>query len=89
MGVCTCQLEYHGDPLIECRPECVLNTDCTFNEACINNKCKDPCSNICGQNAKCSVLNHIPICNCPLKTTGNAFISCTPIQGVFTFHLFK
>lgn len=77
-GICTCLAEYQGDPYIGCRPECVLNNDCPRNVACINNKCKDPCPGICGQNAECSVINHIPTCNCNPGFEGNAFVFCSP-----------
>lgn len=82
-GLCYCPPEYRGDPQIECRPECVLNSDCGYNVACINNKCKDPCPGVCGRNAECNVFKHVPMCSCPLKTTGNAFISCSPIRGAY------
>lgn len=80
-GICSCKPEYHGDPRIECRPECVLNSDCAFDKACINNKCQNPCTGVCGQNAECKTYNHLPMCSCPPKTSGNAFISCSPVQG--------
>lgn len=73
--------EYQGDPYSGCRPECILNTDCTVNKACINNKCKDPCQGTCGINAICNVYNHIPMCTCPQGMNGNAFIQCLPVQG--------
>ena len=31
---CTCRPEYFGDPYSGCRPECVVNSDCTMNKAC-------------------------------------------------------
>ncbi|CAH1100710.1 unnamed protein product [Psylliodes chrysocephalus] len=85
-GVCTCISEYHGDPYRECRPECVLNTDCNKNLACINNKCKDPCPGTCGQNALCSVYNHIPTCTCNEGFQGNAFVLCSPIPAELPKH---
>lgn len=84
-GACFCHPEYHGDPYIECRPECIVSTDCLRDKACIRNKCKDPCPGTCGQNALCDVINHIPMCKCPPSFSGNAFIECRPIQG--TTHL--
>jgi hypothetical protein len=75
-GICTCQAEFQGDPYTACRPECVLSTDCPRNRACLRNKCMDPCSGTCGQNAQCDVVNHISICTCPQGFTGNPFISC-------------
>lgn len=75
-GSCTCLPEYYGDPYIECRPECVLNSDCPKDRACINNKCTDPCPGVCGMNAECRVNNHAPSCACRLGYEGNPFSSC-------------
>jgi hypothetical protein len=78
-GVCSCLPEYQGDPYRGCRPECVLNTDCPRDRACVRNKCIDPCPGTCGQNAECNIYNHIPICTCIQGYTGNAFVLCTQI----------
>lgn len=75
-GSCVCLPEYHGDPYVECRPECVMNTDCPKSKACINNKCKDPCPGVCGQSAECHVANHSPYCSCFAGYTGNPSIAC-------------
>lgn len=90
-GVCTCLPEYRGDPYFGCQPECVQNSDCPLNRACSNNKCVDPCPNICGRNAECNVVNHIPMCSCIADYQGDPFSSCQPIarkkplnQVVFT-----
>lgn len=80
-GVCTCLPEYQGDPYSGCRPECVLNNDCPKDKACIHNKCRDPCPGTCGQDARCDVINHIPVCSCPEKMSGNPFVHCRPVQG--------
>lgn len=87
-GICSCLPDYQGDPYSGCRPECVLNTDCPRTQACLQNKCKDPCPGTCGDNALCEVINHIPTCSCPERTTGNPFISCTPLRGKHLLHLF-
>lgn len=68
--------EYHGDPYIECRPECVLNSECPRNRACINNKCIDPCPGTCGLNADCRVVNHSPTCSCSTGYIGNPLHAC-------------
>jgi hypothetical protein len=83
-GACTCLPEYQGDPYRGCRPECVLNSDCSRDKACIRNKCNDPCPGTCGQNAECSVINHIPTCSCISGYIGNAFVLCSPIPGIFS-----
>lgn len=76
VGSCTCLPEYQGDPYAGCRPECVLNTDCTGYLACIQNKCKDPCPGVCGENSVCQAVNHAPICSCIDGFVGNPLISC-------------
>lgn len=81
-GVCSCISDYIGNPYFGCHPECVLNTECTWNKACINQKCVDPCANMCGREALCSVINHIPMCDCPYGYTGNAYVACTKIESM-------
>lgn len=80
-GQCTCLPEYQGDPYRGCRPECVLNNDCPRNRACVRNKCIDPCPGTCGQNAECTVINHVATCSCIQGFIGNAFVQCNPIPG--------
>lgn len=90
VGACTCLPEYSGDPYTECRPECVLNTDCPKNLACMNNKCRDPCPGVCGVSAECHVINHAPSCSCPSGYTGNPSEYCReqPKRTVFSFTLY-
>lgn len=78
-AVCSCVPNYIGSPPT-CRPECTVNSDCPFNEACSNQKCRDPCVGVCGIGAKCVVVNHNPICSCPNRYTGNPFVMCQPIS---------
>nr|CAD7617395.1 unnamed protein product [Timema genevievae] len=75
-GSCTCLQDYLGNPYEGCRPECVLNTDCASNRACIRNKCQNPCPGTCGQNADCQVVNHLPSCTCIPEYTGDPFRYC-------------
>lgn len=75
-GSCACLPEYRGDPYNECRPECVLNSDCPSNRACINQKCRDPCPGTCGSNSECNVVNHSPLCSCWPKYIGNPLTAC-------------
>lgn len=74
-AVCTCAPEYLGTPPL-CRPECLISSDCPQNQACLNQKCKDPCIGTCGIQAICLVVNHNPVCSCPEGYTGNPFIRC-------------
>lgn len=80
-GVCTCLPEYHGDPYFGCRPECSLSSDCPLDKTCVRNRCVNPCINSCGTNANCEVVTHMAVCTCPSRTTGNAFIQCSPVKG--------
>lgn len=75
-GSCMCLPNYIGNPYEGCRPECILNSDCPSNKACIHNKCQDPCPGVCGQNAECQVINHLPSCNCIMGYSGDPFRYC-------------
>ena len=72
---CSCQPGYFGAPP-NCRPECLLSSDCGLSQACVRQKCVDPCPGTCGTNAECKVVNHNPICSCPARFTGDPFINC-------------
>ena len=65
-----------------CRPECILNSDCPASSACVNQKCVDPCPGTCGSNSECRVVNHSPVCSCAAGYTGNAFNDCRPVPVV-------
>ena len=64
-ATCVCMKGYLGNPFLACHPECTENTHCTSNRVCRNQKCVNPCLGFCGDNAICSVLNHVPSCDCP------------------------
>lgn len=64
-----------------CRPECLTNSDCPFNKACIGQTCSDPCPGSCGVNAICDVIHHSPICSCPKGLAGNPFDHCAIISS--------
>lgn len=74
-AVCTCQAGFIGNPPA-CRPECVVSADCPLTQACLANKCQDPCPGTCGQNTRCQVVNHNPICSCHEGFTGDPFTRC-------------
>lgn len=75
--VCSCLPGFIG-VIPECRPECVISTECSSRLACIKQKCLDPCTGSCGVNTECRVHNHIPICTCMEDHTGDPFILCSP-----------
>lgn len=75
-GACKCIEDYTGNPYEGCRPECVLSSDCPTDKACIRNKCVDPCPGICGLNAQCQAINHVPTCSCIPGYVGDPFVTC-------------
>lgn len=80
VAVCSCQPGLIGSPPA-CRPECVVSAECPLTQACLNNKCVDPCPGTCGVNANCQVVNHNPICSCTPGNTGDPFTRCYPIPS--------
>lgn len=72
---CSCLPEFIGSPP-NCKPECISNSECASQLACINRKCKNPCPGICGLNAECSVISHTPNCVCILGYYGDPFSHC-------------
>lgn len=76
--VCSCMPGFIGSPP-NCRPECVVSSECAQNRACINEKCVDPCQSACGQYARCQVINHNPICSCSPGYTGDPIVRCVAI----------
>lgn len=74
-AACSCLEGYTGQPP-NCKPECTINSECQSDMSCVNMKCRDPCPGSCGLAAVCTVVNHIPICNCPEGFTGNPFTLC-------------
>ena len=77
---CSCLPNFFGDPYSACERECTVNADCTRVEACKNFHCIDPCPGLCGANANCKVINHIPTCTCQEGYQGDPFTSCQFLQ---------
>lgn len=78
---CECIPDYKGSPYDRgCYPECTTASDCNRNRACRNYKCVDPCINACGYRAKCTTINHSPICSCPDKMIGDPFTECKALK---------
>ena len=71
-GVCVCScLQGHVGSPPNCRPECLVSSECSPSLACVSMKCVDPCPGSCGPNAICKVVNHNPTCQCPQGFTGD------------------
>lgn len=86
-GVCSCLPNYVGSPP-GCRPECVVSSECSFDKACVNQKCVNPCTaGTCAANAICRVNNHSPICACNDGFTGNPFTICNRIPRKIAIQL--
>jgi hypothetical protein len=68
-----------------CRPECIHNSDCPSNRACINENCQDPCVGSCGSNTHCIVQNHRPQCQCMEGYTGDPYSGCGIKQSEYIF----
>lgn len=47
-------------------------------QACVDFKCRNPCSEACGENANCDVQNHRAVCSCPKDYIGNPYSRCYP-----------
>lgn len=80
---CECPPGSHGDPHKECiKLECLKDTDCESNAACVNSKCINPCNipRACGRNADCLARSHIGYCSCLPGYTGDPLLGCIPIQ---------
>lgn len=74
-AVCSCVPGMIGSPPA-CRPECMINSECSSDRACINSKCVSPCVGKCAQNAECRVINHNAICSCYNNYVGDPFVNC-------------
>lgn len=72
-----------------CKPECISNSECASNLACMNNKCKDPCSGSCGSNTECRVVSHTAMCVCLIGYEGDPFIQCTLKQSKTFYRYFE
>lgn len=73
--VCTCQRGYKGSPP-NCKPQCMVSSECPQDRACVKQKCVDPCAGLCGVEALCQVTNHVPLCACRASYTGDPFVRC-------------
>ena len=78
IAACSCLPGYIGVPP-NCRPECVLHSECPSNLACIGEKCRDPCPGACGPAAECEVINHNAVCRCQQGYEGDPFTGCRRI----------
>ncbi|XP_063234365.1 neurogenic locus notch homolog protein 1 [Bacillus rossius redtenbacheri] len=80
--VCSCLPGHYGNPISGCQKgECETSRDCPSRKSCEDNYCVNPCSRgPCGRNAQCDSANHVPVCSCPARTTGDPFTQCSPVD---------
>lgn len=89
---CYCREGTSGNPYTECsieksapRPECIIDSECASQLACINQHCENPCvrANICSRDQTCSVMDTIPlrtlVCKCPIDMITDVSGNCKPI----------
>ncbi|CAG2101907.1 unnamed protein product, partial [Medioppia subpectinata] len=88
---CSCPPHSSGDPngdgcFAEApKQECLHDSDCHEDKACIEFKCLSPCfeDHECGQNAICGVVNHRKECKCKPLYFGNPYEICRkPVECV-------
>lgn len=87
-STCSCIPGFRGSPPL-CSPECIVSSDCLHIQACINNKCVNPCTGRCGHGALCSVIHHNPVCSCPGGHQGDPFVQCVKEPGKISPNLSK
>ena len=68
----------HTTFLVEARPECRTDPECAQNQACLNERCIDPClvQNPCAPQAQCTARAHHPVCTCPEGYGGDPYRQC-------------
>jgi len=64
--------------LVEPRPECIEDPECPDSQACINQRCIDPCivQNPCARDAICTTHVHHPVCTCAEGYGGDPYTQC-------------
>lgn len=78
--MCSCLPGLKGDPTLSCHPECITNSECPTDQACVSHKCVNPCVGVCGRHATCRVVLHAPICSCDASYIGDPYSLCQPVS---------
>ncbi len=60
--VCKCKPGFFGKPN-QCHPECLVSEECRPNQACIRQKCEEPCIDVCGEEWRINEMTFAAI-NC-------------------------
>ena len=63
--------------LVNAKPQCESDYDCSFDQSCSQGNCVPACSLVyCGLNAICQPNNHRGSCECIPGYLGNPTIAC-------------
>ena len=63
--------------LVDAKPQCETDFDCSFDKTCSQGNCVFACSLVdCGLNAVCVPKNHRGVCECNPGYFGNPTIAC-------------
>ena len=88
VAACSCLPGYVGVPP-NCRPECLIHSECPSNRACIDEKCRDPCPGACAAGAECTVIMHNAVCRCQQGYEGDPFTGCRRVTtSEYPLHVF-
>lgn len=75
-----CLISVSSPPIPKPVPECYSDDECSYDKACLNERCINPClrDRPCGIGAFCSVNNHKAVCTCPIGFEGSPHTECLP-----------
>ncbi|CAL4155880.1 unnamed protein product [Meganyctiphanes norvegica] len=76
-ATCTCHDSLNGNPYAYesdsgCH-NCINDSHCRFDEACVGHTCNDVCSSLCVGMAICTSQNHAAACTCRSSLVGNPY----------------
>ena len=76
--------------VVEVRPECYVDDDCSYSDVCNKGSCINACRlSDCGINAKCETDRHSARCLCLSGYTGNPRTACSLCKYLTLFTLFS
>lgn len=94
LPICRCPFGFTGNPYISCQPpvepECRQDDDCPRNQACLNQKCQNPCLAVvpCTEPSDCRVMDTHPVrtmsCVCPSGYISSGSGTCRAVGPLIT-----
>ncbi len=73
-------LASNNNPQPEQIRQCNRDVDCPSTESCRSGSCTSPCTNSCGQNTSCRVVNHLANCQCLSGHSGDPYVGCSKMS---------